>query len=68
MNDLISNCCAKPIISGSCSACHEHCGNMCAFCEIEEGHRCCECDAELTEKECKEQEGLCDTCLFLVDK
>jgi ribosomal protein L32 len=40
----------------------ENCGRL------DGEHACCECGFDLTEKECQEHLGLCETCEWLLDK
>lgn len=43
----------------------EPCG-LCAG--TNENHMCNSCEQELTKKECKQFDGLCEQCMWLLDK
>jgi hypothetical protein len=72
-NGWLSNCCNAGVHRDTelCLSCGEHCEAVCEFCEVEEGdtHVCSECGWEFdSEKQCHDQNGLCNSCLFLLDK
>jgi len=70
-NGYISNCCSGRVHLDTerCLECSEPCQAICEFCENpEDEHKCTECECELTEKECNEQQGMCDTCLRLIQE
>lgn len=69
----ISNCCSAGVNRDTelCLQCAEHCEAVCEYCETPEGeepqHQCVDCgNEELSEKQCKDQQGLCMTCLRLL--
>lgn len=69
----VSNCCFSGVHRDMeiCLSCSEHCSAICEFCEAEEGdvHTCTDCESwEMSEKECHSQDGMCLTCLKLIQE
>ena len=71
-NGYISNCCNAGVHLDTeiCLECSEPTIAICEFCEHEEGegHECRDCNFTLTEKQCHEQQGMCNTCLRLIQE
>lgn len=45
-------------------------GYECTVCGAQDmdDHRCCDCEQQISAKQCKETEGLCEMCMRLLDK